>query len=73
MDASVSHEIRLRHRPIGMPGERDFELVEVPIPEPDEGQVLVRNIYMSVDPYVRNRMIDRKSYVQPFQLGEPFD
>jgi NADPH-dependent curcumin reductase CurA len=71
MDASLSREIRLRHRPIGLPGERDFELVEVPIPEPDEGQVLVRNIYMSVDPYMRGRMTDRKSYVPPFQLGEP--
>jgi hypothetical protein len=73
MDASLSREIRLRHRPIGLPGERDFELVEVPIPEPDEGQVLVRNIYMSVDPYMRGRMYDRESYVPPFQLGKPLE
>ncbi len=43
----------------------------MPIPEPSDGQVLVRNIYMSVDPYMRGRMVDRKSYVPPFQLGEP--
>ena len=54
-----------------MPRERDFGLVTVPIPEPDEGQVLVRNIYMSVDPYMRGRISDRKRYTPPFQLGEP--
>ncbi len=43
----------------------------MPIPEPSDGQVLVRNIYMTVDPYMRGRMVDRKSYVPPFQLGEP--
>ena len=40
------------------------------MPRPGPGQVLVRNIYMSVDPYMRGRMVDRKSYVPPFQIGE---
>jgi NADPH-dependent curcumin reductase CurA len=68
---TVSREIHLAHRPIGLPRESDFKMVEVPIPEPGQGKVLVRNIYMSVDPYMRGRMIDRPSYVPPFQLGEP--
>lgn len=66
-----NREIRLRHRPVGMPRESDFEMAEVPIPEPRNGEMLVRNLYLSVDPYMRGRMVDRKSYVPPFQLGEP--
>lgn len=67
----VSREIRLKKHPVGMPRESDFELAEVPIAEPKEGEVLVHNIYMSVDPYMRGRMIDRESYTPPFKLGEP--
>jgi len=65
-----NREIRLKRRPEGLPKPSDFELVETPIPTPGPGQVLVRNIYMSVDPYMRGRMTDRKSYVPPFQIGE---
>jgi NADPH-dependent curcumin reductase CurA len=68
---TLSREIRLAHRPIGLPRESNFELAEVRIPEPRKEEVLVRNIYMSVDPYMRGRMIDRPSYVPPFQIGEP--
>ena len=68
---TLSREIRLTHRPVGLPRESDFELAETPIPELGEKDVLVRNIYMSVDPYMRGRMTDRPSYVPPFQLGEP--
>jgi NADPH-dependent curcumin reductase CurA len=71
MTETISREIRLRSRPVGMPSESDFELAQVVIPEPGEGEVLVRNIYMSVDPYMRGRMVDRESYVPPFQLGRP--
>jgi len=70
MAETLSREIRLARRPVGVPRERDFDLVEVRIPEPNEGEVLVRNLYMSVDPYMRGRMNDRKSYVPPFQVGE---
>jgi NADPH-dependent curcumin reductase CurA len=73
MTATVSHEIRLKHRPVGLPSARDFELVTVPIPTPGAGEVLVRNLYMSVDPYMRGRMIEQPSYVQPFQLGQPLE
>ena len=70
MDA-VSREIRLVARPKGFPGEDLFELAETPIPDPGEGQLLVRNAYFSVDPYMRPRMNDVRSYVAPFTLGEP--
>jgi NADPH-dependent curcumin reductase CurA len=70
MSTAKNREIRLRRRPVGMPGPGDFDLVETPVPSPAEGQVLVRNIYMSVDPYMRGRMMDRKSYIPPFQVGE---
>ena len=61
MTQTKSREIRLKNRPEGLPGENDFELVEVELPEPAEGEILVQNIYMSVDPYMRGRMNDVKS------------
>jgi NADPH-dependent curcumin reductase CurA len=51
-----------------MPTDSNFQLLEVAVPTPGEGEVLVKNLFMSVDPYMRGRMIDRKSYVPPFQL-----
>jgi NADPH-dependent curcumin reductase CurA len=68
-----SRQIVLAARPAGMPTARDFRLEEAVVPEPGEGEVLVRNIYMSVDPYMRGRMSDRKSYAQPWQVGRPAD
>ncbi len=64
-----SKEIRLKSRPVGVPKESDFELATASIAQPNYGEVLVRNIWMSVDPYMRGRMTDRKSYVPPFQIG----
>src|SRR3970282_971659 len=66
----VAREIRLVARPMGFPGEDLFEVAETPIPDPGEGQLLVRNAYFSVDPYMRPRMNDVRSYVAPFTLGE---
>lgn len=71
--ANVNREIHLKSRPTGAPTEANFELVETPIPRPGPGQFLVRNIWMSVDPYMRGRMMDRESYVPPFQVGAPLD
>ncbi len=68
-----SREIRLARRPVGMPQDSDFELATVQIPEPGEGQMQVRNIWMSVDPYMRGRMIERDSYVDAFQVGAPLN
>jgi len=70
---TLSREIRLKHRPVGMPKEEDFELVAVPLPEPREGEVLVQNIFMSVDPYMRGRMSERENYIAPFPLGEALE
>jgi NADPH-dependent curcumin reductase CurA len=66
-----NREIRLAARPNGFPKDSDFELAETPIPQPGEGEVLVRNVYMSVDPYMRGRMNDTKSYIPSFQIGKP--
>ncbi len=69
----ASREIRLKKRPMGIPTNDNFELVEVQVPDPNDGEFLVRNIWMSVDPYMRGRMTERKSYVPPFELGKPLD
>ncbi|HEX6247556.1 MAG TPA: NADP-dependent oxidoreductase [Nocardioidaceae bacterium] len=69
----TTREIRLVSRPTGWPTPDNFELVEVELPPLREGQVLVRNIVMSVDPYMRGRMNDVRSYVPPFRIGEPLD
>jgi NADPH-dependent curcumin reductase CurA len=66
----TSREIRLVARPQGLPNEELFELAEVSLPGPVEGQLLIRNAYLSVDPYMRGRMNDMRSYVSPFALGE---
>jgi NADPH-dependent curcumin reductase CurA len=69
--ATTSREIRLKSRPVGTPEAANFELATVQLPEPGAGEVLVRNAWMSVDPYMRGRMYDRPSYVPPFQLDQP--
>ncbi len=63
----------LASRPSGWPTAENFALTEVPRPELADGQVRVRNLFMSVDPYMRGRMNDVKSYVPPFGVGQPLD
>ncbi|MEZ7007163.1 NADP-dependent oxidoreductase [Streptomyces sp. AD55] len=67
---AVNREWHLVSRPVGWPEPEDFALVETEVPVPAEGQVLVRNRYLSVDPYMRGRMSAAKSYVAPFELGK---
>ncbi|WP_405081150.1 NADP-dependent oxidoreductase [Paenibacillus chitinolyticus] len=67
----MNKQIVLRSRPEGMPTVDHFEFREVPVSDPAEGQVVVRSLYLSVDPYMRGRMNDSKSYVPPYKLGEP--
>jgi NADPH-dependent curcumin reductase CurA len=69
----VSRQIVLAARPDGWPTADNFTMTEVDLPEPGDGQVRVRNLFMSVDPYMRGRMNDVKSYVPPFQVGEPLE
>lgn len=64
-------QILLKSRPTGWPTDDNFQLAERTVPEPEPGQIVVETSYMSVDPYMRGRMNDTKSYVPPFQLGAP--
>ncbi|MEQ9519676.1 MAG: NADP-dependent oxidoreductase [Parvibaculum sp.] len=70
MSNMKSREIHLASRPDGAPTEKNFKLAEVDVPAPGKGEFLARNLWMSVDPYMRGRMMDRESYVPPFQIGE---
>ena len=65
-----AREVVLKRRPVGMPEAADFGINERTLPDPSDGEVLVENLCMSVDPYMRGRMIDRRSYTPPFQIGE---
>ncbi|WEM40895.1 NADP-dependent oxidoreductase [Photobacterium sp. DA100] len=68
-----SQQIHLASRPAGTPTADNFTLQTIHLPEPKDGEILVMNTWMSVDPYMRGRMIDRKSYVPPFQIGEALE
>jgi NADPH-dependent curcumin reductase CurA len=69
----TGREIRLAARPKGWPTAETFEHASVDLPPLSDGQVLVRNLFMSVDPYMRGRMNDVKSYVPPFQVGKALE
>src|SRR6476661_7050817 len=72
----TSKEIHLKQYAIGLPAENIFEIVEVDTPQPKEGEFLVHNLWMSVDPYMRGRMRkpeEIKSYIPSFQLHEPLE
>ena len=66
----MTREVVLAARPQGAPREDDFELREVPDPEPGDGEVLVRNVFVSVDPYMRSRMSGVRTYVPPYEVGD---
>ena len=67
---TTSKEVRLKSRPAGVPNASNFEVATVTLPAPGPGEVQVRNTWMTVDPYMRGRMNDVRSYAPPFQLGE---
>lgn len=69
--SGVNRQITLAARPVGFPKESDFKMVEIAMPEPAAGEVLLRTTYLSVDPYMRGRMNDAKSYAPSFQIGQP--
>ncbi|MDE0088314.1 MAG: NADP-dependent oxidoreductase [Candidatus Poribacteria bacterium] len=66
----MNRQITLVARPVGYPKESDFKLVETSIPTPEDGQVLLKTIYLSVDPYMRGRMNQRRSYAPNVQIDE---
>jgi NADPH-dependent curcumin reductase CurA len=70
MSKPAVKQIVLASRPIGLPTPENFRLEEVPIPELPQGGLLLRVLYLSLDPYMRGRMDDRKSYAKPVGLGE---
>ena len=72
MTNNLNRKILLASRPKGMPDESNFERIEEKIPEIHEGEVLIRTLYLSVDPYMRGRMSAAKSYAKPYEVGEPF-
>ena len=66
----MNRQITLAARPKGFPKDTDFKLVEAPLPEASAGEFLVQAIYLSVDPYMRGRMNDAKSYAEPVGIGD---
>ena len=66
----ASREVRLKSRPVGMPTPSNFEIATAEVADPPPGEVTVKNLWMTVDPYMRGRMNDVQSYVPPFQLGQ---
>ena len=69
----TTREVRLAARPVGEPTPADFELAVTDLPPLAPGQLLVRNSWMSVEPYMRGRMDDAESYIAPFELGGPLE
>ena len=69
MSTTMNRRVLLKSRPVGEPKPSDFEIAEAPIPRPGDGEVLVRTIWLSLDPYMRGRMNDVKSYSAPVELG----
>jgi NADPH-dependent curcumin reductase CurA len=73
MAQTISREIHLASRPTGIPTTANFALMNTTLPPLNDQQVLVRNLYMSVDPYMRGRMNEGKSYVPQFEIGKPLE
>jgi NADPH-dependent curcumin reductase CurA len=70
MSTPVNHQFRLAKRPVGMVQRSDFEYAQAPVAEPGEGEVLVKILYISLDPAMRGWMNEGKSYVPPVGIGE---
>jgi len=68
--SGARHSVVLRRRPVGSPRPEDFDIREDAIPKPGPDEVLTRTIWLSIDPYMRGRVSDRKSYAPPVQINE---
>jgi NADPH-dependent curcumin reductase CurA len=73
MSSIKSKEVRLASHPVGMPTAANFTMASTELPPLNEGEVLVRNLFLSVDPYMRSRMNAGRSYVPGFELGKVMD
>ena len=69
MPTITNRRVLLRSRPTGEPKLTDFEIADAPVPTVGDGEILCRTIYLSLDPYMRGRMNDVKSYTAPVELG----
>src|SRR5207237_3279964 len=67
---SHNRQFTLAAKPVGLPKESDFQLVEEPMPEPGEDEVLLKTAYLSVDPYMRGRITGVKAYADPVNIGD---
>ena len=67
---TVNHQFRLAARPVGLPKSSDWNYTEEPVRAPNDGEVLVKIAYLSLDPAMRGWMNDVKSYIPPVQIGE---
>ena len=70
MTTRTNTRVTLASRPDGMPSDENFTVESVPAPEVGDGEVLLKTLWLSLDPYMRGRMSDRKSYAAPLQIGE---
>lgn len=69
----MSRTVLFKNRPQGKPSTSDFEIIQEEDPKPGEGEILLKALYISVDPYLRGRMRDEDSYIEPFKLNEPME
>ena len=70
MTNAINHQVRLAARPVGLPKRTDWEFTDAAVPEPREGEVVVRALYLSLDPAMRGWMNEGKSYIAPVGIGE---
>ena len=70
-NATKNRQFILNERPVGAPNENTLKLETTAIPEPTDGQMLLRTVYLSLDPYMRGRMSAAKSYADPVEIGDP--
>ena len=70
MSSPLNRQFTLAAVPAGLPKESDFKLSEAPMPEPKEGEVLIKTAYVSVDPYMRGRITGIKTYADPILVGD---
>jgi NADPH-dependent curcumin reductase len=70
MSGDINHQIRLAARPVGLPKRSDWQFTENPVPAPRDGEVLVRVLYISLDPAMRGWMNEGKSYIAPVAVGD---
>ena len=69
MSNKTNRQIVLAARPVGAPKESDFDIVETAVPTPGDGEMVCRTLYLSLDPYMRGRISDAKSYAAPVEIG----